>query len=409
MNVPRSTPHVAVLGTVAHLGGAERSLLELLRALARELRFTLILPEEGPLVPCAAAAGARVRVLRWPDALQALGERARRPDPVRLLRAGASVPLLVHGLRRLLREIQPDLLVTNGIKAHVIGAAAARRGELPLVWYCRESVTGRRLSARLLRLLGGRVSGAIAISRFVGDELADLLPNNVPVSVIYNIVDTTTFRQGLPLPADLEKRAGEIWFGVVGALTPLKGQDLFLEAAERVARVLPGARFLLVGSNLYKTEATLEFPECLRRQAEQLGLADRVRFLGEREDVASIVANLDVLVQPNRGPEGLGRAVLEAMACAVPVIAVNRFGPVELVCDGKTGFLTEWMDVASLAEKMIRLGSERGLRARLGQGGRQRVLDEFAGARAAAAFRIFVDEVLRRAATAIPPRRSSVA
>jgi glycosyltransferase involved in cell wall biosynthesis len=212
--------------------------------------------------------------------------------------------------------------------------------------------------------------GAVAISEYVAGELA-AAPAGTPIRVVYNIVDGERFRPGLAAPTDLGKVPGEVRFGVVGALTPLKGQDLFLRAAARVVRELPHARFVLVGGTPYRTEAGLGFAEALRREASALGLDGRVRFLGQRADAARVIASLDVLVQPNRGPEGLGRAVLEAMACGVAVVAVERWGLGEIVRDGETGLATPHLDVEALAARMRRLGTDAALRVRLGRAGRR--------------------------------------
>ena len=116
-----------------------------------------------------------------------------------------------------------------------------------------------------------------------------------------------------------------------------------------------------------------------------------MRFLGQRSDIPAILSALDVLVQPNRGPEGLGRSVLEAMACAVPAIAVNRWGPAELIQDGSTGLLTPWMDVAALAERMIAIGRDEALRKRLGSNGRNWVLQNLMPSAQVARFKAIVD------------------
>ncbi len=88
-------------------------------------------------------------------------------------------------------------------------------------------------------------------------------------------------------------------------------------------------------------------------------LRDRVKFVGFRNDVPGILSQLDILVQSNRGPEGLGRSVLEAMACGVPVIAVNKWGPAELIQNGQTGLLFAPLDTKQLASHMLRLGRGR--------------------------------------------------
>jgi glycosyltransferase involved in cell wall biosynthesis len=391
-------PHVVVLATLAELGGAERSLVELLHGVRGALRASLVLPDDGPPPPrrprwecgstcCAGRAGCGARE-------RARG-RARRLDrraaPARCWRSAR--------LRTELAALAPDVVVTNGIKAHVLGALACGRGGPALVWYGRE---GSR-DAVVARCSGSSAagSGAVAISEYVAGELRPLLPAGAPIRVVYNIVDGERFRPGLAAPTDLGKVPGEVRFGVVGALTPLKGQDLFLRAAARVVRELPHARFVLVGGTPYRTEAGLGFAEALRREASALGLDGRVRFLGQRADAARVIASLDVLVQPNRGPEGLGRAVLEAMACGVAVVAVDRWGLSEIVRDGETGLATPHLDVDALATRMRRLGTDAALRARLGRAGRRWVTTHCSRDRLARAFVSAVDAALTPAARTV--------
>lgn len=356
------TRRIAVLATTAHLGGAEISLLELVRRLKGDPAVTLILPEDGPLRARAIEAGADVRVLPWPDRLMGAGEGSGLAGAAS---AGLVLPGLARRLARLLDEVGADGLLTNGIKAHILGAVAQARSRRPLFWYLRDGLESRALSRWALRACARRCDGAIAISRYVESEARKLLPPKVPLRVVYNIVDFGRMRAGADAPLDLHKASGEIWFGVVGALTPLKGQDIFLEAAVEAARALPEARFVILGSNFYRTQAASTFEAELQAAAARPELRGRVKFLGQREDVAAVLGLFDVLVQPNRGPEGLGRSVLEAMACGVPVIAVDRWGPAELIENGRTGLLTPHMDVRGLAERMIALGEDPGRRSRL--------------------------------------------
>ena len=152
----------------------------------------------------------------------------------------------------------------------------------------------------------------------------------------------------------------------MGAITPLKGHDIFLDAAERVLSQLPNAVFVIAGNNSYRTERGLGYEEGLRRSMPP-ALAGRVKFVGFRNDVPNILSQLDVLVQPNRGPEGLGRSVLEAMACGVPVIAVDKWGPAELVQHGETGLLFPPLDAKLLAAHMLTLGKDESLRKFMGK------------------------------------------
>jgi glycosyltransferase involved in cell wall biosynthesis len=386
---------VVVVSPTAAFGGAERSLIELVRRVPASVRFTIVVPAPGPFAEQARAAGAAVEIVRWPTRLLGLGERARGVPSVRsLVGAAVVLPSFVWRMRWRLAALAPTLVLSNGIKAHVLAALAHLPG-VPVVWYGREGLEGRPVGSWVLRAVGRRCQACIAISSYVASEMRRVLPRDVPIAVVPNLVDLEVHRPGLALPEDLAREEGSIWFGVVGALTPLKGQDLFLDAAAEVARHLPGARFVLVGGVPYDTEADFGFEPRLRAQVARLGLGDRVLLLGERQDAARLIANLDVLVQPNRGPEGLGRAILEAMASAVAVVAVDRWGPAELVRDGETGVLVPVGDVHALAAAMLRLGTDPALRARLGGAGRHWVTEAFDQRRILARFAAALSTVPR--------------
>jgi glycosyltransferase involved in cell wall biosynthesis len=362
-------PRVGVLCAISGLGGAEFSLLELVTHLRDSYEFHLIVPGEGPLKESAELAGAKVWVLPWPEAIAGAGETAKRPSAARMLRSAACLRSFARRLSKLLDEIRPSVFVTNAAKAHVIGSLTRKRKHVPLIWYMRDGLENRVLSRKLLALLSRRCDLTVCISRYVAAQFRKYVSASVPANVIYNIVDLSRFRPGAAPPADLLKKPDEIWYGIVGAITPLKGHDIFLDAAESVLHELPNAIFAIVGNNPYVTEVGLLYEERLRHRVRNSALRDRVKFVGFRNDVPGILSQLDVLVQPNRGPEGLGRSVLEAMACGVPVIAVNKWGPAELIQDGETGLLFPPLDTGQLAAHMLTLGRDESLRRVMGKRG----------------------------------------
>jgi glycosyltransferase involved in cell wall biosynthesis len=348
--------HVAILVAGSHLGGAERSLLSLVVRAAGRMRFTLLLPEAGELADEAHRAGAGASVTPWPERLLALGERSGGPGLATLARAVPAVRQAARAVRERVESVEADVLVTNGIKPHLIGALAlARRPDLPLVWYLRESTEGRRLSRRVLGLAARRCDAAIAISQYVADDAGHYLPPTVPVDVAYNIID-------VPFAAGddraLPKTEGELWFASIGALSALKGHDVFLRAAAMVSRELREARFLVVGANRYVTEQHTGYEARLRRLAGELGIGDRVMFTGHRRDVPALLRQVDVLVQSNTAPEGFGRSVAEAMSAGVPVIASRAWSFLELIEDGRTGWLVPAGDAEALALRMIAAGRD---------------------------------------------------
>jgi len=361
-------PRVCVLCAISGLGGAEFSLLELVTRLRDSYDFHLIVPGEGPLKKSAELAGAKVWILPWPEAITSTGETATHAGVTKILHAAASLQPFTRRLSDLLEEIQPSVFVTNAVKAHIIGALARKPKNVPLIWYMRDGLEERILSRKLLALLSRRCDMAVCISEYVAAQFREYVSGSVPTQVVYNIVDLNRFHPEALPPADLRKGPDEVWFGMVGAITPLKGHDIFLGAAERVLDQQPNTFFVIVGNNPYLTEAGLRYEELLRRRMAT-SLVDRVKFVGFRNDVPNVLSQLDVLVQPNRGPEGLGRSVLEAMACGVPVIAVDKWGPAELIEHGRSGLLFPPRDAEKLATHMLTLARSKPLRKAMGKHG----------------------------------------
>ncbi len=288
-------------------------------------------------------------------------------------------------LSDLLDEIEPSVFVTNAVKAHVDRSAVAQaeRCSADLVyarWIGRARDFAQTAGLAVAALRSGGLHFAVC-----GCAVPEICFSvGAGRSVLYNIVDLGRFRPEAAAPADLRKMPDEIWFGIVGAITPLKGHDIFLDAAERVLTEMPNARFVIVGNNPYVTQEGSQYEGSLRSKVENSALRERVKFVGFRNDIPNVMAQLDVLVQPNRGPEGLGRSVLEAMACAVPVIAVNKWGPAELIDDSGSGLLFPPLDIAQLTAHMLALGESESLRRIMGKRGhdwirRNLVATELAG------------------------------
>jgi glycosyltransferase involved in cell wall biosynthesis len=157
----------------------------------------------------------------------------------------------------------------------------------------------------------------------------------------------------------------------VGRLCAVKGQRELIEALPRLART--DVTLLLAGEDV---ESGGAYREALERAARDLGVADRVRFLGRRDDVPALLAAVDVLVLPS-WIEGLPLVVLEAMAAGVPVVATDVGGTPEAVADGETGVLVPPRDVDALAGAIDALLSDPERARRLGAAGRERARERF--------------------------------
>jgi glycosyltransferase involved in cell wall biosynthesis len=172
----------------------------------------------------------------------------------------------------------------------------------------------------------------------------------------------------------------DVLLGMVAQLSPWKGQDTAIEALRLLREWGVDAHLLLIGSAKFVARATRFDNEAyvarLRRLIADAGLGDRVSWLGERDDVPELIRALDALLLPSH-EEPFGRALLEAMALEVPVLATNVGGPPELVRDGRDGYLLPPHEPASWAQAVRRLIQmpERG--RELGRAGRLRVVEGF--------------------------------
>ncbi|MBI2833190.1 MAG: glycosyltransferase [Acidobacteria bacterium] len=156
--------------------------------------------------------------------------------------------------------------------------------------------------------------------------------------------------------------------GNVGALVPHKGQRHFVTAAHMVLQEVPDARFIIAGEG--------ELRPALEKQIREHHLEKHVYLAGFRPDVLSLLKAFDVFVMSSV-TEGLGTSLLDAMACARPVVASQTGGIPEVVLDGETGLLVPPRDEPALAGAIVRLLGDATMRARFGQAGLTRVREHF--------------------------------
>ena len=197
------------------------------------------------------------------------------------------------------------------------------------------------------------------------------------VTPIPNGVDTRVFR-----PVPLGERHHRWRFGakhvalIVGHLSDVKGYPVFLRAAARVASAMEDCAFVALGGETVQPGFGAE----LERLAEDLGIGGRVNFLGWRTNVAEIMQAADVVVLPSLA-EGLPIAILEAMACAKPVIATRINGVPEAVQHGVSGVLVEPRDVEALAAAMQQLFRNPETARAMGKAGRRAAEQQFSTGR----------------------------
>lgn len=283
-----------------------------------------------------------------------------------------------RSLCRILREARPDIVHTHSSKAGVLGRAASiwtgigARVHTPHTFaFLFGALFGkhkRRLFRWLEAMLARRTSLVLAVSPTEAETFVS--SGVVPVErirVVCNGIDPARFEDvGALELAPLGLDPSRPLAAVVGLVYAAKGQDLALEALS-----MPGCealQLLLAGpGELQETRARIV----------RLGLEPRVRVLGARRDVPSLLAALDFLILPSRW-EGMPYIVLEAMASGLPVVATPVDGARDLIVDGETGLLAASIDPAALAASIAELLSmSPEQRARMGARGRERLLRDY--------------------------------
>ena len=398
---------IAFLTVSAEMGGSERSLVELLRALRRGRpgwAFDVVLPREGPLAAQVREAGASAVILPLPAALARFGESSRGGIVARgtaAPRAAAAAAVYARKLRRLLRQLGTDVIHSNGLKLHVLAAWLHDR-RTPLVWHIHEYVTPRRLSRTLLRRSAGRVAVAVANSRSVARDLAAAAGPGLRIETIYNGIDLDEFAAGGPR-ADLDALAGwpaappgTVRIGLVATFGRWKGHDVFLRALAQLDPALP-VRAYIVGGAVYDTAGSQYALEELRRMTADAGLAQRVAFTGFVARTAPVLRALDVVVHASTKPEPFGLAIAEAMACGCAVVVSNAGGAAEIVNAGCDALTHPPGDAAALAAVLARLAQDPPLRARLGAAARAAAVARFDAAAFGAGFASVYESVATRA------------
>ncbi len=373
---------VVLLTHVARLSGAEIGLLRFVQA-AGDIEATVIVAEDGPLVDALREAGARVEVLP----LAPVARDARRADigPGRQQAVAAGhVARYVVRLAGRLRELEPDIVHAISLKSGVYGSLAARLARRPMLWHVHDYLSAEYLAPRLapvMRQLVTRLPDALAApSRSC---LASVGPAAARLP-------TAVFPFPVPMPGEAVPIRDEVrQVGIVGRITPWKGQDVFLRG---FAQAFPtdGVRARVIGSALFGEE---DYERRLHALADELGIADRVDFVGFRADVDAELRTLDVLVHASVLPDPLPGVVLEGLAAGVPTISSDAGGHAEHVAEAGSGLLFAPRDDAALAGALRRAAADHDLRVALGQRGRQQAR-EFAPETIVGRILAFYEDVL---------------
>lgn len=356
---------VAILIDALNRGGAERQVLNTTWALAREgcaveLIHYYDLDSSGPGYDHPAFREARVTCIpkrRRPlDFVWRLGKHLHR-GRFDVVHAFKSIPTLYACL------------------------AGKMAGVPVILGGCQGEYEDRGLARVGHHLANPFLAGWITNARSIVESLVkEIGVSRERCHVVHNGIDPGAFASRLSRPEAkirLGLRPEDLTVIIVAGLRPVKNHRLFLDMARLVLDRLPETRFLLAGDGAERPR--------LEDHARQVGISDRVLFLGSRSDIPDVLAASDVSVLTSHS-EGLPNALIESMAVGIPVVTTDYAGAQEFMADGEEGFIVHRGDAHVMSDRVCGLLQDGALREAMGKKGRRTIETRFSMETMAAGF-----------------------
>lgn len=287
-------------------------------------------------------------------------------------------------LLAIIKKEKPDIIHTHTAKAGALGRLAAIFAGVPVKIHTFHghifdgyfSPGKARFFLYVERFLALFTSRIAVVSDRIKDEIVhELKVTNeskgvvIPLGLEFGILlkceeKKGLFRRKFSLPEDA------MLVGIVGRLVPIKNHRMFVDAARVILNKdkAPCVKFLIIGDG--------ELKSSLEGYVKSLGLEDHIIFTGWVDDLASVYAGLDIVALTSLN-EGTPVSLIEAMASAKPVLATDVGGVRDLIQEGKNGLMVDTNDVNDFANKLLRLIEDYELRRRLGEYGREYVIQRY--------------------------------
>lgn len=324
-------------------GGAEFQMLGLCKEISGASALTL---SDGPLKKMFQDNNVPVSVIRADGSLIGI----RREDGI--WKAILSLPGMLVLMIRLIWLLRSyDVLVPMSQKAFILMGLTRPFVRRPIIWYMNDLVSRKHFSPFMIKVMTtlARLTANHVVLNSQASRIAWVESGGIAdkCTVSYPGVDSEEIdRKIASQQVDKLKREfspdGRPLVVIVGRLSQWKGQDVFI----RALAALPNVIGLIVGDALFGERS---YREKLQRLTVELGMNDRIIFVGHRDDAPSIMAAADVVVHCSTAPEPFGLVIVEAMMSGTPVVAAKEGGPLEIIINESFGMLTTPGDHEELA------------------------------------------------------------
>ncbi len=365
-------PKILLFFEYATLNGGEFSLLAMLDAPGpSEFEFVAAVPDTGPLMGRLKQCGIPVHAMTLRDA------QGRK----------RSLDRIDAHLVELVTRVSPDLVHANSLAMGRMVGRIAPQLSIPCTSHLRDIIKLNKTVVSDLNQHAGLIAVSLATQQFHVEQGV----RRDRLQVIHNGVNTDLFQPTRAtgcLKRELGLSDSALLVANIGQICLRKGQTLLAQAAVALAKTCPEAHYLFIGQRHSEKSESVAYEKSIRLIFREAGIEDRLFCLGFREDVPSILNEVDLLVHTAH-QEPLGRVLLEAASCGQAIVATDVGGTGEILTDEISAVLVPPDTLSALTAAIGPLLADRDARVRLGQRARLRVLDMFALPAATARVRSF--------------------
>ena len=346
---------VLIVNLEGKIGGAETSLLLMVRHLQKNCSVSVACPGKSPLSKTLAEMKTRFYELTSPTKYKY-----------------SSILSFIYWLKiswrliKIVKKDNPDIIHANSFYAGLPSVFAALYTRKRLVLHARDLIN----TNLILRFIGTFGLKIIATSNSIKNNLVNGGIDPEKIQVIYNGIDENEDSDNF-YKNDVKDY---FVFANVGQFVPWKKQNNFLKASSLASQYIPKSRFALIGDDIFGRDS--DYKSSILNYVEDSPIKERIEFWGWQDDMKNLWPKIDCLVHCAEC-EPFGRVIIEAMAHKIPVIAINSCGPGEIIENGNTGILVQPGDIAGFSDAMKVIFQNNQYAQKLAYAGYQKVTSSF--------------------------------